>query len=413
VIGPAKFDDDAEDPSVQSPRFWRARPRGDNPTATPAPVENSMVTSPSPPPNVPSRRLSEQPTIRFGAYAWAIIGIAGVLLLLFTIIGRLTLVVIPLGLALFPAAVLTPLATRLKAAGLRDALVAALLVIGTLLVIAGLFTIVVPLVAAEIDTISQQVSRGIDELRAYLLRGPFGLAPIRLDDLVDQAQAQAANLVESDTVSAVAEQATRIVTGTIVFVLALFFYLKDGPSIAAWIRRQFPERAQYDASQVGQRVWTTIGSYFRGQLLVAFIDATGIALGLVILRVPLAFPVGVLVFFGSLFPVVGAFLSGFVAVIIALATQGLVSALIVLAIVLAVQQLEGHVLAPLILGRATKLHPLAVVAALIAGGTLVGIVGAFVAVPVVASAWQAITYLRARHRHQEPPPQEAAAVEPA
>jgi predicted PurR-regulated permease PerM len=331
-----------------------------------------------------------------------------VLLIVFMIIGRLTLVAIPFGLALFPAAVLTPLAVRLKAAGLRDALVAALLVIGTLLVIAGLFTIVVPLVAAEIDTISRQVSRGIDELRAYLLRGPFGLAPIRLDDLVDQAQTQAANLVESDTVSAVAEQATRVVTGTIVFVLALFFYLKDGPRIAAWLRRQFPERAQYDASQVGLRVWTTIGSYFRGQLLVALIDATGIALGLVILRVPLAFPVGVLVFFGSLFPVVGAFLSGFVAVIIALATRGLVPALIVLAIVLAVQQLEGHVLAPLILGRATNLHPLAVVAALIAGGTLLGIVGAFVAVPVVASAWQAIKYLRARHRQED-----TAALEPA
>jgi predicted PurR-regulated permease PerM len=386
-------------PFVQSPRFRRARPREDNPTAATAIVDDVPATSP-PPPSEPSRRLSELPTIRLGAYAWAVIGLAGVLLILITIIGRLTLVVIPLGLALFPAAVLTPLAVRLKRNGLRDALVAALLVIGTLLVIIGLFTILIPLVTAEIDTISQQVSEGINDLRAYLLQGPFGLESIDLDDLINQAQAQAADLLEASTVSAVAEQATRVVTGTIVFVLALFFYLKDGPSIAAWLRRQFPEHAQYDASQVGQRVWITIGSYFRGQLLVALIDATGIALGLVILRVPLALPVGVLVFFGSLFPVVGAFVSGSVAVIIALATRGLVPALIVLAIVLAVQQLEGHVLAPLILGRATKLHPLAVVAALIAGGTLVGIVGAFIAVPVVASAWQAITYLRQRHREQ-------------
>ena len=112
------------------------------------------------------------------------------------------------------------------------------------------------------------------------------------------------------------------------------------------------------------------------------------------LRVPLALPIGVLVLFGSLFPVVGAFVSGLLAVLVALATQGLVTALIVLAIVLGVQQLEGNLLQPLILGRATQLHPLAVVAALLAGGSLLGILGAFIAVPVAASAWRAISYLR-------------------
>jgi predicted PurR-regulated permease PerM len=126
------------------------------------------------------------------------------------------------------------------------------------------------------------------------------------------------------------------------------------------------------------------------------IDATGITIGLLILGIPLALPVGVLVFFGGLFPVVGAFVSGSVAVIIALATQGVVSALIVLGIVLGVQQLEGNLLQPLILGRATQLHPLAIVGSLIAGGALFGILGAFLAVPVVASAWRTVTYLRAR-----------------
>lgn len=348
--------------------------------------------------------LTQRSMIRFGAYAWAVVGIVGVLLILLTIIGRLSLVVIPLAIALFPAAVLTPLATRLKAAGMRDAAVAALLVIGTLLVIAGLVSLLIPLVAAEMDDISEQVSAGVAELRRFLLDGPFGLAPIQLNDLIERAQeqVQASEILQSGAVSSVAEQATRILTGLILFVFALFFYLKDGPSIAAWLRRQFPEFAQHDASQVGQRVWHTIGSYFRGQLLVALIDAVGISLGLVIMRVPLALPVGILVFFGSLFPVVGALVSGFVAVIIALATQGIVSALIVLGIVLGVQQLEGHILQPLILGRATRLHPLAVVSALIAGGTLLGIVGAFIAVPVTASVWQAIKYLRYRDEPSEP-----------
>ena len=352
----------------------------------------------------PSRTLSERTTIKIGAYAWALIGIAGVIVLLMIVIGQLTIVVIPLGIALFPAAVLTPLALRLKRAGMRDAAVAALLVIGTLLVIAGLFSILVPLVSAELDNISARVSEGIEQLRTFLQSGPFGLAPINLSDVVNRAQEQAAELIQTEAVTSAAETATRFLTGLVLFLFALFFYLKDGPSMAAWLRRQFPESVRDHASEVGNRVWTTIGSYFRGQLLVALIDATGIALGLVILRVPLALPVGILVFFGSLFPVVGALVSGFVAVIVALATRGFVIALIVLAIVLAVQQIEGHLLQPLILGRATSLHPLAVVASLIAGGALLGLVGAFIAVPVVASAWQAIKYLRDPERVPEPDP---------
>jgi predicted PurR-regulated permease PerM len=348
----------------------------------------------------------QRPTIRLGAYAWAIVGMVAVAVVAGIVIREVSGVAIPLIIAMFPAAVLTPLAIRLKRRGLRDALVATILLFGTLLAISALFTVLVPLVAAQIEDISQQVTEGINQLRAFLRQGPFGLDPINLEDLIQQAQdrIQAADIFSSGAVSGVATTAGHFLTGLIVFLLALFFYLKDGPKIAAWLRRQFPESVQDDASNVGNLVWTTVGSYFRGQLLVAFIDAVGISLGLVILRVPLALPVGVLVFFGSLFPIVGAFLSGFVAVIIALATQGLVSALIVLGIVLAVQQLEGHILQPLILGRATRLHPLAVICALIIGGTLIGIVGAFLAVPIAASAWQVIKYLRERTPDNGPMP---------
>jgi predicted PurR-regulated permease PerM len=349
-------------------------------------------------PHYPPRPLSDRLTIRIGAYAWAVVGIAAVAVLVLLIIGRLSIVTIPLVLALFPAAVLTPLAVRLKDQGMRDAPVAVLLVVGTLLVITGIVTVLVPVVSGQIDDIGAQVTQGVDDLRSYLARGPFGLPPISLNDLIEQARERirSADIVSSEAVSNVAERAGRFLTGLIVFILALFFYLKDGPLLAAWLRRQFPLALRDDASAVGRLVWTTIGSYFRGQLLVALIDATGITIGLLALRVPLALPVGVLVLFGSLFPVIGALVSGFVAVIIALATKGLVSALIVLGIVLAVQQLEGHILQPLILGRATRLHPLAVVGSLIAGGALFGILGAFLAVPVVASAWRTVSYLRTR-----------------
>jgi predicted PurR-regulated permease PerM len=340
--------------------------------------------------------LMQRATVRLGAYAWAVVGVVVVLIILGQIIGRVSIVAIPLVLALFPAAVLTPLADRLKQRGLRDAVVATLLVLGTLLFISGIITVLVPVVADRFDDISEQFRDGVEDLRTFLARGPFGLDPVNLDELVERAreQVQSAEVFSSGTVSDVAGQAGRFLTGLVVFVIALFFYLKDGPALAAWLRRQWPSFAQDDASAIGGLVWTTIGSYFRGQLLVALIDAVGITIGLLVLRVPLALPIGVLVFFGSLFPVVGAFVSGLLAVLVALATQGFVTALIVLAIVLGVQQLEGNLLQPLILGRATQLHPLAVVAALVAGGSLLGILGAFLAVPVAASAWRAISYLR-------------------
>jgi predicted PurR-regulated permease PerM len=346
--------------------------------------------------DTPEVPLTRRATIRIGAYAWAVVGIVAVLIILGQILGRVSIVAIPLALALFPAAVLTPLADRLKRRGMRDALVATLLVVGTVLVISGIITVLVPVVADQIDTISEEFREGFEELRAFLARGPFGLAPVDLDELIDRArqQVQAADVLSSGTVGNVAGQAGRFLTGLVAFVIALFFYLKDGPALAAWLRRQFPSAARDDASAIGGLVWTTIGSYFRGQLLVALIDAVGITIGLLVLRVPLALPIGVLVFFGSLFPVVGAFVSGLLAVVVALATRGPVVALIVLAVVLGVQQLEGNLLQPLILGRATQLHPLAVVAALLAGGSLLGILGAFLAVPVVASAWRTISYLR-------------------
>lgn len=343
-------------------------------------------------------RLADRPTIRIGAYAWAVIGVVGVLFILATVVGRVSILVIPLVLALFPAAILNPLASRLKVRGMRDAVVAVVLVVGTVLIIGGIIGVLVPVVSNQADDIGAQVNLGVDQLRAFLAQGPFGFEPVRLEEVIDQARERirSADVLSSGAVGSLAGQVGRFLTGLVVFTIALFFYLKDGPDMAAWLRRQFPHAVGDDASAIGGLVWTTIGSYFRGQLLVALIDAVGIYIGLKILRVPLAEPVGVLVFFGSLFPVVGAFISGFVAVVIALATRGLVPALIVLGIVLAVQQLEGNILQPLILGRATQLHPLAVVSALIAGAAVLGILGAFLAVPVIASAWRAISYLRAR-----------------
>jgi predicted PurR-regulated permease PerM len=147
--------------------------------------------------------------------------------------------------------------------------------------------------------------------------------------------------------------------------------------------------------QIADRIWWTVGAYFRGQLIIAFVDAVVIGLGLVALRVPLALPLALLTFVGGLFPIVGAFVSGLIAVLVALAERGAGVALLVLALILTIQQLEGHILQPMIMSRVTHLHPLLVLVALTVGGTTLGILGAFLAVPVAASVARVIEYLRA------------------
>lgn len=378
---------------------WRRRRDQSLPTRAKNPPP--LAEAPAPPaerPTGPSRPLIERPIIRIGAYAWAFIGLVGVLLVLGRVLDMVSLVVIPLVLALFPAAVLTPLSEWLKRQGMNASLAAVIVLVGTIVLIAGVIGALAPMVAGQLDNLQESLDEGVTQLRGFLRSGPFGLDPVDLNALIDQARQQLADSEVLSTGGALtaAGQAGRFVTGLALMLIGLFFYLRDGPRIAHWVQRLFPERMQADTARIGELVWDTIGSYFRGQLTVALIDALGIMIGLLILQVPLAVPLAVIVFFGGLFPVVGAFVSGFVAVAVALATRGFTIAVIVLLIIIAVQQLEGNILQPLILGRATALHPLAVIAALVAGGTLLGILGAFLAVPVAASLSRAVGYLRAR-----------------
>ena len=178
--------------------------------------------------------------------------------------------------------------------------------------------------------------------------------------------------------------AGHFVAGTFIALFALFFFLYDGPRIWAWLVRLFPRVARDRVDSSGTVAWGQLTAYTRATVLVAAVDAVGITAGALILRVPFALAIGVLVFLLSFIPIVGALLSGAVAVLIALVAQGPVTALIMLAVVIGVQQLESHVLQPFILGRSVRVHPLAVIAAIATGAILAGIVGTLVAVPVVA-----------------------------
>lgn len=339
------------------------------------------------------RSLGQRPFIRAGAYGWAFLGLALAAAAVATALGRLLVLVIPLLLAVFPAALLMPVTQRLKRWRLPDSLAALVTILLALGLVAGLVRVLMPVVAAELPNLAESFQEGVENLRNFLARGPFGLPPVELGTVLERAQDALAQLFRgnaTEVLTAVVEG----VTGFVLLLLALFFYLKDGAHIAGWIKSLFPQRMQGDAAAVGRRTWMVFGSYFRGQILIAFVDAFFIGIGLFLLQVPLALPLAVLVFFGGLFPLVGAFVSGSVAVLVALADRGLVVAALTLALIIAVQQVEGNVLEPLVLSRATELHPLAVITALAAGGILLGLFGAFIAVPVAASVARAVEHFR-------------------
>ncbi|HVM14180.1 MAG TPA: AI-2E family transporter [Egibacteraceae bacterium] len=337
------------------------------------------------------------PLLNAGRYAWAAVGIVALLVVAGLAAGRLSLVIVPLVVALFPAALLEPVADFLKRVGLPAALASLATIVGSLLVLAGVVALLVPVVAAELPALAESFGEGVEQL---LDQTPVDIGGA--DELLQQARDQLGQAGEH--VGSALEAATTVfetVAGVLFGLVALFFYLKDGQRIAHGVRDLFPDRMQGPLSEMARRVWHTLGSYFRGQLLVALVDAVLIGLGLLILGIPLALPLAVLIFFGGLFPIVGAVVTGAVAVLVALADAGLGTALIVLGIVVAVQQLESNVLEPVVLSHATKLHPLMVIVAITAGAVTLGILGAFLAVPVAAGFARVVDYLRGRDGDDE------------
>ena len=338
-----------------------------------------------------------QPLIRVGLYAWALSGIVLVVVGLLFVVSQLRLVVVPLLLALFPAALLTPVTTWLRRRGLPRALAALIALLGSLAALAFVTQFIIVRAIEETPRLIESVRQGWEDLQAFIETAPFGLDPGWVYDNIAAAQEQ---IVEVDVVRTgvlgAATAVAEIIAMLVLLLVVLFFFLKDGDRIAVWLRDLFPRRVRDDVGAVGLRAWSTIAAYIRGQLLVALVDGVFIGVGLAILGVPLALPLGVLVFFGGLFPIVGAVVTGALAVLVALADGGPIIALIALGLVVAVQQLESNVLAPMVLGKATALHPLAVLTSLTAGALVLGVLGAFIAVPIAASLTRAVGYLRHR-----------------
>ncbi|MFI6238836.1 AI-2E family transporter [Micromonospora sp. NPDC050795] len=330
-----------------------------------------------------------------GAWAWRIILFIAAAYLLIRVVSLLRVVVIPVAVALLLAALFEPMAAALRRRGVGRSLAAVLVLVAGLTVVIGGLALIVRTFISQLDDLSTQVGEGVDQVQTWLAQGPLHLSQTQLDDAVDRLQASITDNQAALTSGALSTAATvgEVAAGFFLVLFTLFFYLRDGGQIWAFLCRLLPRAARIPTARAGHYSWHTLVAYVRATVLVALVDAIGIGIGLAVLRIPLALPLAALVFLGAFIPVIGATVTGAVAVLVALVTEGPVSALIILGVVIAVQQVEGHLLQPLIMGRAVALHPLAVILAIATGVVVAGIVGGLVAVPLLAVLNTAIRYL--------------------
>ncbi|MFI5973919.1 AI-2E family transporter [Streptomyces sp. NPDC051452] len=384
-------------------------------TADPVPAARRPAASPAPRPD-PVQAVPWG--VRVAAEAgWRLLVLAGTVWVLMRVISAVQLVVFAFVIALLVTALLQPTVARLTRRGVPRGPATALTAISGFVVIGLMGWFVTWQVMENIDTLSSQIQNGIDDLRNWLLKSPFHVTDKQINQIAKNLrEAIGAN---TDQITSAGLEGVQVVvealTGILLVFFSTLFLLYDGKRIWEWFLKLVPAAARPGVAGAGPRAWRTLTAYVRGTVLVALIDAIFIGIGIYFLDVPMAVPLAVFIFLFSFIPLVGAVASGALAVIVALVTQGVFTALMTLVVVLAVQQIEGHVLQPFILGRAVRVHPLAVVLTVAAGGMVAGIGGAVVAVPLVAVTNTVVGYLRQyslETREQPGLPGQPAPVEP-
>jgi predicted PurR-regulated permease PerM len=303
---------------------------------------------------------------------------------------QVKLLVIPVLIALILAAAIGPFVNMLRRRGIPGGLATAIAFIGLLLLLGGVSTVIYISVRNQWGDLAQQTSSGLDELENFLRTGPVPIEQEQLDQAREGIiQFATSSQVRSGAITGLS-LVTEFITGTILMVVILFFFLKDGAKIWNFFLRPFKGEREAKLRRVGSRTLEVLGGYVRGTAIVALVDAVAIGAALFILRVPLAFPLAIIVFMTAFIPLVGATVAGILAALVALVANGPVVALIVVAVVVAVNQLEGDLLQPVVMGKSLQLHALVILMALTAGTILAGIVGAVLSVPLAAVAWAII-----------------------
>jgi putative heme transporter len=334
------------------------------------------------------------------AWAWRLLLVVGAAVAVLWVVKHLEMIFVPVALALILAALLLPGVDWLNRHGVPRGSAVFLLLLSGFAVIGGILAFVVIQFVDGLPALVDQVTNSINSARDWLSKGPAHLTK----DQIDQASRSAVEALHNNqnrlTSGALATAATvtEMVTGAFVTLFTLIFLLYGGRNIYQFVTRIFPISVREKVREAGKAGFGALIGYVRGTFVVALVEAGGIGTGLAVMGIPLALPLASLVFLGAFIPLVGLVVAGTIAIVVALLAKGFLYALITLGLVIVVNQLEAHVLQPLVMGRAVSLHPLAVLLGITAGGVLAGIVGALLAVPTIAFCDRAARVLLERPR---------------
>ena len=324
---------------------------------------------------------------RLGAYSWWTIGIGIVLLAVLWVMARLWVLVLAGAVAALLSRALDPPARSLRARGLPRALVAATVLLGFIVVLAGIVALLVPSIANEFEDLGPTIENAIDDVENWLVEdSPFDVSRQDVQDFRDEADDRVGDILQSQSGTLISGTVLvfEVFAGIVLALVTTFFILKDGDRFGDWFVARFPQHRRDLTGRLGARAWRTLGGYLRGSATLGLIE--GIIIGGTVWLVggSLAIPVGVITFFAAFVPFAGALIAGVIAILVTLVTAGFGGAVVVAIVALVVQQLDNDLLAPWVFGRSLELHPLIVLVAITAGGTLFGAFGAFLAVPVSA-----------------------------
>lgn len=334
-----------------------------------------------------------------------IVLIAAGLFVLGWVIGKLWVVFFPMVLALMVASVLGPGASWLRRHRVPSPLAALAMLLTFLLALTGLIAILAPQVAGQAPELARSASAGLQTIRDWLTTGPLSVTEGQITRAIEAIQdklRESADAISSGVFSTLSAATSAIVNIVLVLMLT-FYFIKDGHKFLPWVTQFGGTRAGEHTAELLSRTWNTLGGFIRTQTIVALIDAIIIGIGLSIIDVPLAVPLAVITFLGAYIPILGALISGVLAVLVTLVTNSPRDALIALILVLAVQQLEGNVISPWLQGKSLNLHAAVVLLAVTLGGSVWGITGAFLAVPVAATLAEVFRYLNERITEETQP----------
>ncbi len=331
------------------------------------------------------------------AWAWRalVIGAAGYAI--FWVLAYFSVIALPLVVALLITALVSPLVNAMQRVGIPRGLASITVVLGGLAAVAVLLTFVGQQVAGGASDLADSTVQGLGEIKDWLKDGPLNASDSQIDGYIEKIQdAITEQSQDGDVLGQVTELGAtlgHVLAGFFIVLFSTFFFLSEGSRIWAWAVRLAPRAARERVDSSGRVAWISLTQFVRATVIVALVDAVGIMIGAAIIGVPFVLAIGVLVFLGAFVPLIGATVAGSVAVLVALVDQGPIAALAMLAVVIGVQQLEGHVLQPFLMGRWVAVHPLGVIIAIAAGVIVGGVAGALVAVPLAAALNAVVQHL--------------------